>query len=81
MWAVVNNAGITHWSQVDWTSVEEMQRVYEVNATGTLRVTKAVLPFLKKSRGRIINVASISGESLVWSFIYILFYFSNIRTI
>ena len=63
LWAVVNNAGITHWSQIDWTPIEEIQKVYDVNATGTLRVTKVFLPFLKKSRGRIINVASISGKS------------------
>lgn len=62
LWAVVNNAGIAHAGQIDWTSVKEIQQVYNVNAAGTLRVTKCFLPFLKKSKGRIVNVTSHGGK-------------------
>lgn len=62
LWAVVNNAGIGHAGEIDWTSVEELQQIHNVNAYGTLRVTKAFLPFIKKSKGRIVNNTSICGR-------------------
>jgi NAD(P)-dependent dehydrogenase (short-subunit alcohol dehydrogenase family) len=56
---LVNNAGtvtpIGHFG--DWSS-EEMALAFEVNVVGTHRVVKAVLPFLKRSRGVIINAGS-----------------------
>lgn len=62
LWAVVNNAGIGIYSLMDWCSVETFRRLYEVNTLGAVRVTKAFLPFLKKSKGRVVNVASSLGK-------------------
>lgn len=64
LWAVVNNAGIGHAGEIDWTPIEELRKVHNVNADGTLRVTKTFLSLIKKSRGRIINNASICGKIL-----------------
>merc|ERR1739848_178465 len=36
--------------------------MYEVNVIGIVRVTQSVLPLLRKSQGRIVNVASIAGR-------------------
>ncbi|KXJ13319.1 retinol dehydrogenase 2 [Exaiptasia diaphana] len=62
LWAVVNNAGIDICGLVDWTSTDTMKKVFDVNLWGLLDVTKAFLPLLKKSKGRIVNVASVAGK-------------------
>jgi 3-oxoacyl-[acyl-carrier protein] reductase len=42
--------------------IEAWQHIFDVNVFGTVRVTKAVIPFMKKAGfGRIINISSESG--------------------
>jgi NAD(P)-dependent dehydrogenase (short-subunit alcohol dehydrogenase family) len=61
---LVNNAGIA----VDWvpgseSAVEEFQKTFDTNVFGVFRVTKSLLPLLKKSRhGRIVNISSGLGS-------------------
>lgn len=62
LWAIVNNAGIANVGMIEWVAVEEMKKVVDVNLWGTVSVTKAFLPLLKRSKGRIINVASSWGR-------------------
>ena len=52
---LVNNAGIAIPGLIEWQSIELMKKTFEVNYWGTVRVTKIMLPLLKKSRGRIVN--------------------------
>lgn len=50
--AVVNNAGGAFGlDPVEHADVEDWRRMYDVNVLGTLRVTKAVLPLLRRSAG------------------------------
>ena len=59
---LVNNAGIAIAGLVDWIPIDDMKKVFEVNYWGAVRVTKALLPLLKKSRdGRIVNITSMAG--------------------
>ncbi|XP_047119893.1 estradiol 17-beta-dehydrogenase 2-like [Schistocerca piceifrons] len=62
LWAVVNNAGIGDCGEVDITPLEKFQKVLDVNTMGAIRVSKAFLPLLKKSKGRLINVTSPYGR-------------------
>ena len=41
--------------------MESLKRVVEVNLWGTVSVTKAFLPLLKQTKGRIVNMASSLG--------------------
>jgi NAD(P)-dependent dehydrogenase (short-subunit alcohol dehydrogenase family) len=59
--ALVNNAGIAVPGPIELLSTDEWRRQFEVNVFGTVAVTRALLPRLLESRGRIINVSSISG--------------------
>ncbi len=59
--ALVNNAGIATGGPVETTELKEWKRVFEVNVFGAVRVTKAFLPLLRKSKGRVVNISSISG--------------------
>jgi NAD(P)-dependent dehydrogenase (short-subunit alcohol dehydrogenase family) len=58
---LVNNAGIAHYGLLTETSVDALRSVFEVNVFGMHRVTKAVVDLVVASRGRIVNVSSISG--------------------
>jgi NAD(P)-dependent dehydrogenase (short-subunit alcohol dehydrogenase family) len=58
---LVNNAGIAVPGPIELLATDEWRRQFEVNVFGTVAVTRALLPRLLESRGRIINVSSISG--------------------
>ncbi|CAN0407169.1 unnamed protein product [Lampetra planeri] len=62
LWAVVNNAGITHLGEVEMCNMNTYQRVANVNLWGTIRTTMAFLPLVKASKGRIVNMSSISAH-------------------
>ena len=60
---VVNNAGIAIAGPLEFLPIAELRRQLEVNVIGQIAVTQAVLPMLRTSRGRIINIGSIAGRS------------------
>ncbi|MDO0929851.1 SDR family oxidoreductase [Streptomyces sp. TG1A-8] len=60
--AVINNAGIAINAPVEVLSMEQWQRQFDVNFFGHIAVTKAVLPALHASGGRVVNISSIGGR-------------------
>jgi NAD(P)-dependent dehydrogenase (short-subunit alcohol dehydrogenase family) len=61
--ALVNNAGIAIAAPLEFLPPEELARQLDVNVIGQVRVLQAVLPALRRSRGRIVFVGSIGGRS------------------
>ena len=61
---LVNNAGgALGVTRVENGDPEEWERMYATNVVGTLRVTQAVLPLLRRSaRATIVDISSIAGE-------------------
>jgi NAD(P)-dependent dehydrogenase (short-subunit alcohol dehydrogenase family) len=59
---LVNNAGILERGPVEELSPARWRAVLEVNLTGAFLCARAVVPGMKaRRRGRIVNVASLSG--------------------
>ncbi len=59
---LLNNAGAGFAKTLEQTSLEEIDWVTDVNYTGVVRTTKAVLPFMREARaGRVINITSVGG--------------------
>jgi NAD(P)-dependent dehydrogenase (short-subunit alcohol dehydrogenase family) len=58
---IVANAGIDACGPFDRVSVDDWERVVRVNLFGTAALTRAALPYLKQSHGRIVTVASTLG--------------------
>ena len=57
---LVNNAGIGAQGNVEENPLDEWQRVFDVNVFGMVRLARACLPHLRRSRhAAIVNVASI----------------------
>lgn len=56
---IVNNAGVDYTKPVEEIEYEEWDKVIDVNLRGPFIVSKAALPYLKKSaNGHIVNIAS-----------------------
>ena len=51
LWAIVNNAGIQRVGDIELISLDQMKRVAEVNLYGQVRMTKASIPMIRKSKG------------------------------
>lgn len=62
LWGLVNNAGVAYFAETEMTSEEIFQKTLNVNLLGTFRLTKAFLPFIRKAKGRIINMSSFAAR-------------------
>lgn len=61
LWGLVNNAGILVSAPLELVSLEQLRRQFEVNVFGALAMTQAVLPLVRRQRGRIVLIGSIAG--------------------
>ena len=60
---LVNNAGLLcQVGFLELMSIDNHTKMMDVNYFGTVRVTLSVLPLIRKTEGRIVNVASIAGR-------------------
>ncbi|XP_066478658.1 D-beta-hydroxybutyrate dehydrogenase, mitochondrial isoform X1 [Tiliqua scincoides] len=62
LWGLVNNAGISTFGEVEFTSMDTYKEVAEVNLWGTIRTTKAFLPLIRRAKGRVVNISSMMGR-------------------
>jgi 3-oxoacyl-[acyl-carrier protein] reductase len=61
---LVNNAGILSNNKAETTSVDEWERVIDINLNGVFFLSKLVIPGMKKKGwGRIINTSSLAAKS------------------
>jgi NAD(P)-dependent dehydrogenase (short-subunit alcohol dehydrogenase family) len=61
---LVNNAGIGAQGGIEDNSDEEWHRVFDVNVVGMVRVTRAALPYLRRSGcAAIVNTCSIAATA------------------
>ncbi|XP_019909451.1 retinol dehydrogenase 7 [Esox lucius] len=59
LWAVVNNAGISDWSETEWNTMSDYHNMAEINLFGSIRVSIAFLPLVRASKGRMLFVSSV----------------------
>lgn len=60
--AVVNNAGVVVSGPMETVTSDDWRKQLEINVIGQLAVTRAVLPRLRESRGRIVFISSVNGR-------------------
>jgi len=61
---LVNNAGVSMWARFDEiTDLSVFERLMRVNYLGTVYCTYHALPHLKKSRGLLVGVSSLTGKT------------------
>jgi NAD(P)-dependent dehydrogenase (short-subunit alcohol dehydrogenase family) len=59
---LVNNAGIAVAAPLEFLPPAELRRQLEVNVVGQHAITQALVPLLRRGRGRIVNLGSIGGR-------------------
>ena len=72
LYAIVNNAGILINSGLEWAaapSVDDYSKMMEVNFFGVVRMTRMFLPLIRKSKGRVVNVASQAARTSTTGFV------------
>lgn len=62
---LVNNAGIGVGGPLEVVPLADLRKQFEVNVIGQVAVTQAFLPLLRQGRGRIVNMGSIAGRSVM----------------
>jgi NAD(P)-dependent dehydrogenase (short-subunit alcohol dehydrogenase family) len=60
---LVNNAGIAVGGPLEFLPLEQLRYQLEVNVTAQVAVTQALMPTLRRARGRIVFVGSVAGRS------------------
>ncbi|HLI65680.1 MAG TPA: SDR family oxidoreductase [Caulobacteraceae bacterium] len=61
--ALVNNAGVTISGPLEHLPLDDIRQQFEVNVFGVIALTQAMLPSLRRSRGRVIVVGSVGGRN------------------
>jgi NAD(P)-dependent dehydrogenase (short-subunit alcohol dehydrogenase family) len=63
---LVNNAGYELGGALEEHSIDEAKAQFETNFFGVVRMTKAVLPLMRRQKqGQIVNITSLSGLSSI----------------
>ena len=58
---LVNNAGVADFGVIEKTTIDRWNEVMKTNLDGAFLTTQKAIPSLKKTKGNIVNIASISG--------------------
>jgi NAD(P)-dependent dehydrogenase (short-subunit alcohol dehydrogenase family) len=59
---LVNNAGVAIPGPLETLAIDDFRRQIEVNLTGHVAVTQAMLPAIRGARGRLVFISSIGGR-------------------
>ena len=59
--ALINNAGIAQFGAIESCNSQIWREVMDTNLDGMFYLSQALIPLLKKTRGSVVNIASISG--------------------
>ena len=58
---LVNNAGILESGTIETTSLEQYDRVMNINVRAMYHLTMLATPHLISSKGNVVNVSSVNG--------------------
>ncbi|MFL5307195.1 MAG: SDR family NAD(P)-dependent oxidoreductase [Polyangia bacterium] len=60
--ALVNNAGVFEIRAVGDAASDHVRRLWDTNVLGVVETMRASLPLLRRSRGSVVNIASIAAD-------------------
>jgi NAD(P)-dependent dehydrogenase (short-subunit alcohol dehydrogenase family) len=60
---LVNNAGCIVQGPLELLTIDQIREQFNVNVFGQIAVTQAMMPLVRKARGRIINIGAVTGKT------------------
>ena len=68
---LVNSAGLIGTGSVEKVALSDFRAMFEVNVFAVLEIMQGLIPALKKAKGSVVNISSISGlkSFLAWCLI------------
>lgn len=60
---LVNNAGVAYAAPFALQEFSEIESVINLNVLSVMKMTQVLIPYLAQSKGRIVNISSVSGEN------------------
>lgn len=60
--ALFNNAGIGSTSPVEYTPLDQLREIFEINLFGQIATIQAFLPLIRAAKGRILNNGSVGDH-------------------
>ena len=61
---LINNAGITMWAKFEEIEdIDMFETIMKINYFGSVYCTYYALPYLKKTKGRLVGISSITGKT------------------
>lgn len=60
--SLLNNAGIAIGGPLECVAMDEIRQQLDVNVIGLIALTQAMLPQIRETKGRIVNMGSIAGR-------------------
>ncbi len=60
--AVVNNAGFGIAGAMECATPERIQAIFDTNLTAAVKISSLAIPYLKLSKGNLVNIGSVAGE-------------------
>lgn len=61
LYGLVNNAGIAVAGPLEFLPIDKLRLQLEVNVIGQINITQKLLPLIRKGKGRLVNMSSVSG--------------------
>lgn len=61
IFSLVNNAGIAVACPMESITLERLEKQFDVNVMGHIRLIQQFMPLIRKTKGKIINISSIFG--------------------
>src|SRR5512139_2964504 len=59
---LVNNAGIASFGPLEQEPMARFEQIFRVNVFGVQALTQALLPLVRRARGRVVNISSGNGK-------------------
>lgn len=60
--ALINNAGLAIPGTIEMLPIESLRQQIEINLIGQVALTQKLIPLLRQTKGKIINISSLSGR-------------------
>lgn len=61
LWGLVNSAGVVAAGPVELHDLDEARNLFNVNVLGLLAACQTFLPLIRRAKGRVVNLSSLSG--------------------